>query len=65
MSKGLCDPHKLERQSADVMIADCSIDRKHSEDILRYLQGKYHLDHLQPIPMQQLTGMIAVPGDES
>jgi len=65
MSRGLCDPQKLERQSEDVMIAGCSMDRKHPEDILRYLQSKYNLDHLQPIPMQQLTGMIAVPGDES
>ena len=65
MSSGLCDPQKLERQSADVMIADCNMDRKHSEGILSYLQGKYSLDHLQTIPMHQLMGMIAVPGDES
>jgi len=65
MSNGLCDPEKLERQLDDVMIADCDIDRRNSEDILRYLQDKYKLDHLQTIPMQQLTGMIAVPGDES
>ncbi len=65
MSSGLCDPQKLERQSADVMIADCNLDRKYPDGILRYIQGKYSLDHLQAIPMQQLTGMIAVPGDES
>ncbi len=51
MSNGLCDPEKLERQLDDVMIADCDIDRRNSEDILRYLQDKYKLDHLQTIPM--------------
>lgn len=65
MSRGLCDPEKLERQFDDVMMADCDIDRKNSDDILRYLQNKYGLDHLQQIPMHQLTGMIAVSGDES
>ena len=65
MSKGLCDPERLERQFDDVMVADCDIDRKNSDDILRYLQNKYGLDHLQQIPMHQLTGMIAVSGDES
>ena len=49
-----------------VMIADCDIDRKKSEDVIRYLQGKYGLDHLQTIPMQQHTGMIGVePYEES
>ena len=64
MSNGLCDPEKLERQFDDVMVADCDIDRKNSEDILRYLQAKYGLDHLQQIPMNQLTGMIAVSGND-
>ena len=64
MAKGLCDPEKLEQQSTDIMVADCDIDRKHSDLILKYLTVKYGLDHLQTIPMHQLTGMIAVSGDD-
>lgn len=64
MSKGLCDPESLERQGGDVMVADCEIDRKNSDEILEYLQKNYSLDHLQTIPMHQLTGMIAVSGDD-
>lgn len=65
MSKGLCDPEKLEQQIDGIMTADCDIDRKNTEDILRYLQNKYGLDHIQLIPMNQVTGMVAVPKDES
>jgi len=64
MSKGLCDPESLEQQGGDVMVADCEFDRKNSDEILEYLQKKYSLDHLQTIPMHQLTGMIAVSGDD-
>ena len=64
MSKGLCDPESLERQGGDVMVADSEIDRKYSGEILEYLQKKYSLDHLQTIPMHQLTGMMAVSGDD-
>jgi len=66
MSQGLCDPQKHDELYDSVMIADCDIDRKKSEDVIRYLQGKYGLDHLQTIPMQQHTGMIGVePYEES
>lgn len=65
MSKGLCDPEKLEQQIERIMTADCDIGRRNSDDILRYLQNKYRLDHIQQIPMHQVTGMVAVPGDES
>jgi hypothetical protein len=64
MSNGLCDPDVLEEQSNDVMIADCDIDRKESGHILEYLQNKYGFDHLQTIPMNQMTATIAVSGDD-
>jgi len=58
MSKGLCDPQKLEESYDHVMIADCDIDRKSPDKVLNYLQEKYGLDHLQTIPMKQHTGTI-------
>ena len=58
--KGLFDPVKLEEQYTDVMLADCDIDRKKIDEVMGYLQGKYCIDHLQIMPMHQLTGMIAV-----
>jgi len=64
MSNGLCDPTSLDEKYDAVMIADCDIDRKNSSEILLYLQKKYRLNHLQPIPMQQHTGMMAFPIDE-
>ena len=60
MAKGLCDPDKLEGVENGVMIADCNIDRKDNTGVIRYLQNKYSLDHLQTIPMEQLSGKIAV-----
>jgi hypothetical protein len=64
ISKRLCDPEKLEQQIEGIMTADYGFDRKNSEERSRYLQNKYGLDHLQTIPMQQITRTIAVPGDE-
>lgn len=61
MSIGLCDPQKLEESSDHVMIADCDIDRKKSDEVISYLQDKYGLDHLQTIAMKQHTGTISVP----
>lgn len=64
MSKGLCDPQKLEESSDyDVMIADCEIDRKRSDQIVSYLQEKYGLDPLQTIQMKQHTCTISLPMD--
>ncbi len=60
MSKGLCDPDTLNGLDNNVMIADCSIDRGDPRAVLAYLQGKYGLDHLQDIPMQQHTGKILI-----
>jgi hypothetical protein len=64
MAKGLCDPDKIAHQSTDIMVADCEIDRQDSNLVLEYLTVKYKLDHLQTIPMNQITGMMAVSGDE-
>lgn len=58
MSKGLCDPDRLDGLKNDVMIADCTVDRKERREVLRYLQGKYRLEHLQDIPMKKHTGKI-------
>jgi hypothetical protein len=58
MSKGLCDPDKLQGLNKGVLIADCPYDRKDSNKILTYLRAKYGLDHLQTIPMIQHTGTI-------
>ena len=60
MAKGLCDPDVLEARYDDLYIADCEIDRKNENDVLKYLQIKYSLDHLQTIPMNQHTGSIAI-----
>ena len=64
MNKGLCDPEVLAQQNVDVLIADCGFDRKDSGQVLDYLQNKYRLDHLQTIPMHQMTGTIAVSKDD-
>lgn len=63
MAKGLCDPDKVEGVERGVMIADCNLSRKDPGPILEFLQRKYQLDHLQPIPMQQHTGMVVVQND--
>jgi len=64
MSEGLCDPDKLAEQDDEVMVADCDVDRSDSDAVIRYLQKKYALDHLQPIPMQQHSAMISLPTNE-
>lgn len=64
LSNGLCDPQNLEGLSDHVLIADCDIDRKMSDQVLSYLQRKYNLDHLQAIPMQQHAGIIGVSKDK-
>lgn len=61
MADGLCDPKKLEALYEDIFIADCDIDRIDQNEVLKYLQNKYGLDHLQTIPMSQNTASIALP----
>ena len=61
MGDGLCDPDKLETLYEEIFIADCEIDRKNENEVLKYLQEKYNIDHLQTIPMNQHTGVIALP----
>ena len=61
MYPGHCDPDVIEKECADVMIADCRIDRSKQDDVLRYLKSKYDVDHLQTIPTQKHTGMKAFP----
>ncbi|MBI5524495.1 MAG: hypothetical protein HY910_17860 [Desulfarculus sp.] len=63
MAGGLCDPQQLAEDDDDVMIADCDLTRKDSDQILSYLCAKYGFQHLQPIPMQQHTGKILVQSD--
>lgn len=65
MLDGLCDPQKLEESTDGVMIADCDIDRRRPDLVKRYLQDKYGLDHLQTIPMKQITCSFALPKDEN
>lgn len=63
MAAGLCNPDKNEGVENGILIADCDLSRKDINPILNFLQNKYNLDHLQPIPMQQHTGMIAVKNE--
>lgn len=63
MPKGLCDPQKEELSDPNVMIADCEIDRKRSNEVIKYLQTKYSRDHLQASPLNQYTSTILM-GDE-
>ena len=65
MSNGLCDPDVLADRHEDLYIADCQIDRKNERDVLEYLQKKYGVDHLQTIPMSQVTGSIALPTENN
>lgn len=60
LSKALCDPDILQKEEG-VLIADCDIDRKEKNDIVKYLRDKYHIDHLQTIDLAQHSGMISVP----
>lgn len=55
MLAGLCDPQKEELKDHSVMIADCAIDRKRSDQVINYLQEKYSLDHLRSIEMNRVT----------
>lgn len=55
MPKGLCDPQKEESSDLSVMIADCEIDRKRSNEVINYLQTKHSLYHLRAIPLKQFT----------
>ena len=61
MANGLCDPDELGHRYDDLYIADCPFDRKNENDVLKYLQKKYGLDHLQTIPMSQHSSSIALP----
>jgi len=58
MAGGLCDPDTLHGKEQRVMIADCDTERKHTDDVLKYLQKKYDLAHLQAIPLQKLSAKI-------
>jgi hypothetical protein len=58
MSEGLCDPERLDQALQEVMIADCTIDRRDSDAIINYLSSKYGIDHLQILRMRQRTAMI-------
>ena len=64
MSKGLCDPDRLNGLGNDVMVTDCPIDRKQTRETLAYLRQKYGLEHLQDIPMQKHTGKILMKQGE-
>ncbi len=65
ISNGLLDPDALGGLEKGSMIADCDIDRKDSEKVLSYLQGKYGLDHLQAIPMNKVRGEMLLDEEES
>ena len=62
LREGLCDPQK-EELSDQVMVADCEIDRKRSNEVIQYLQIKYSRDHLRAFPLDQHTSTILM-GDE-
>jgi hypothetical protein len=65
MPKGLCDPQKEETSDHNVMIADCEIDRKRSNQVINYLQTKHSLNHLRAIPLKQFTStMLLDDGDK-
>ncbi len=60
MCNGLCDPKKLEASYREVMLADCDIDRKKPDEVIRCLQDKYGVSHLVAIPMGHHVGRISV-----
>ncbi len=60
LSRGLCDPDILQKEEL-YMIADCDTDRKEKSEIIKYLKGKYSINHLQTIEMKQHSGRIAIP----
>ena len=64
MAKGLCHPDVLEARNDAIYIADCDVDRNDSGQVLDYLQKKYKLDHLQIMPMHQMTGTIGISKDD-
>lgn len=64
MSNGLCDPEKLEGIHDGVIIADCDIPRNDIGGVISYLQKKYAIDHLQPIPTMQHSGTVLVDPSE-
>jgi len=64
LSKGLCDPTILTG-NANVMIADCDFNRKGEIKILKYLEDKYALRHLQAINMKQFSGKTLLSNNGS
>lgn len=63
LRNGLCDPDKYH-DSEDVMIADCDIDRKKSDEVIKYLCKKYGVEHLQTIDMKKYSGKILCPSNK-
>lgn len=63
MPEGVRDPKILE-STEEAMIADCELDRKESNIIIRYLCKKYGLNHLQTINMEKHSAMMAVPKED-
>lgn len=61
LSAEICDPDKLADLYSTVMIADCDLDRRNSGQVVRFLQNKYMLDHLQVIPMAYFGATAAIP----
>lgn len=63
LSHCLYDPDILQKNNS-VMIADCDVDRKEKSEIIKYLEHKYSLAHLQVIEMKQYSGMVAIPKND-
>ncbi len=57
---GLHDPELLSKNNS-YMIADCEIDRKNKNEIIRFLCNKYGFDHLQTIDMKMHSCMMGMP----
>jgi hypothetical protein len=60
MFNGLCDPKKNEGIKDGVIIVDCDVPRNDTGGVISYLQKKYEIDHLQTMPMMQLSGTVLV-----
>lgn len=58
-SKAFLDP--IEEEQSGHLIADCALDRKDEGAVLKYLQSKYKLEHLQTIPMNHYSGIQKIP----
>ena len=60
LNEGVLDPIELEKKG-DALIVDSTVDRKNEAAVMKYIIQKYNLVKAMKMPMQQLSGTIALP----